>query len=164
MLSASPGWNEEPPPFAPGELLIGFEGEIATVFQTEDTQTALELAQRILAEEQLHTGRVLIDLPPQAGQGGRVVTHWQLSESADVEEVARRLSQLPGVSYAEPNFTMQMKSAPNDPGFYGGLGVWPAGTPDHDRCPRCLGCYHGRSECRGGRRRLGRRPGSPGPG
>lgn len=68
------------------------------------------------------------------------VEHWRLPEGADTEASVRRLTALPEIEYAEPNYVYAPQAVPNDPDF--GLlwhlhntGQWvngSAGTPGAD--------------------------------
>ncbi len=128
MLSATPGWNMEPPSFGAGEFVIGFEGEVAAAFEMHGEVAALEMAQRIVGNEMLHTGRILFGSPPAAERNARVATLWQLTQTADVQQLAEQLSRLSDVAYAEPNTIMTGQSIPGDASF---VGDWPFGVQEH---------------------------------
>ena len=114
--------------FVPGELLIGFEGEVARQFDANAAERAIETANTFVGIEGLYAGRVLQHVPGRAAQAERVTTHWRLPESADVLAIASRIEQLRGVAYAEPNYIYSALSNPSDPGF---TGTWEHGLQEH---------------------------------
>ncbi len=111
-----------------GELIIGFEGEVASAFQAYGADGALAVAERTVCAAGLHSGRVLYELPAHAGQAARVATHWQVPKTIDLHDAAMQLSQLPGVVYAEPNFVLTSQSIPGDASF---VGAWEFGVQEH---------------------------------
>ena len=128
LLSAASGEMPVVPSYAAGEMIVGFAGPLTTIFEYYGEQTTLELAQRLVNAAGLHAGSVVHDLPTCAGQPARLATRWQLAESADLQAVARQLTELPGVAYAEPNYILTRQSIPGDASF---VGDWEFGLQEH---------------------------------
>ncbi len=112
-LSAGMGAGE----FVPGEILIGFEGEVPAAYAARGAAAAWEAAGGFVGADGLHAPRVLMDVPANADHAARLATHWQLPAGADVLEVVAQLSGLPGIAYAEPNYVVSADALPDDPKF-----------------------------------------------
>ena len=121
LLSIAGGAGDDPafeaPKFVPGEIIVGFEGEVGDVFGDQGAVAALELADHQVKALGLHTPDVLFELPGAEHRSARLATRWQLPGNADVLATAARLAALPGIAYAEPNYVVSTAALPNDPKF-----------------------------------------------
>jgi subtilisin family serine protease len=106
---------DEPMTFAPGEILIGLDSDDPAEVREQAGGNLLRLAGRF-AEFGLSRGEVLLDLT-SSGLSQRLVTRWELPEDSNVQTIARLLSTLPGVAYAEPNYVWSTAAVPDDPRF-----------------------------------------------
>ena len=113
----SPASQPGAPEFVPGEILVGFEGDVPAAYRANGAQAALKAAANVVGANGLHSPRVLMDLPATANRAARVATHWQLPAGADVLETVARLTGRPGIAYAEPNFIQYADATPTDPDF-----------------------------------------------
>jgi subtilisin family serine protease/WD40 repeat protein len=107
-------------PFAPGELLVGLEGELAAQFRMDGPGKAIQSAADHFADWGLGQGEVLAHRSSRPLHQDRLITRWKLDPGKDVMEVAAELAQLPGVAYAEPNYlvsTAATQRIPNDTKF-----------------------------------------------
>lgn len=111
------------PEFIAGEILVGFEGDVAARFRTAGRAAALNSATSQLSALGLSAGQVILDQPLSGNSVSRIVTRWNLPPAADVWAVAAKLEQLPGIAYAEPNYRVRLadvqveSTLPNDPNF-----------------------------------------------
>jgi len=101
----------------PGEILVGFEGEVAALFGTKGAAVALEAAGKLVGAHGLHNPSVLMGISPAEGKAARLLTHWQLPAGADVLQTVQQLAGQPGIAYAEPNYVLSIAATPNDPRF-----------------------------------------------
>ncbi len=109
-LSAGMGAGE----FIPGEILIGFEGEIPAAFRTQGAASAIELAGNRFSDVELTAGKALQHLPAKAGRPEQLTTRWTLGPGTDVLEAVGRLTGGPGVAYAEPNYILTAAITPTE--------------------------------------------------
>jgi subtilisin family serine protease len=105
------------PPFAPGEILVGFEGDVVAAYRNRGAAVALEAAGKLVGANGLHTPEVLMDLPAAAGHAARLATRWRLPDGADVLQTVQQLTGRPGIAYVEPNYALSIDATPNDPRF-----------------------------------------------
>lgn len=104
--------------FVPGEILVGFEGDVAATFANRGAAMALQAAGRQVGGFGLNAPDVLFELPGTENRSAQLATLWQLPAGADVLEVVAQVSGLPGIAYAEPNYIYSIDAtAPNDPQF-----------------------------------------------
>lgn len=137
--------------FAPDEVVVALEGDVAAQFRLEGSHKALQSAAARYGAVGLRQGEVLMH--HQAGPMGQdeLITHWKVSPGKDVAEVIAQLSQLPGVSYAQPNYRWSMQAGtliPNDAKFSSLWGMnntgQSKGTPDADiDAPEAWGLHTG---------------------
>ncbi len=85
--------------FVPGEILVGFEGDVVAAYHGKGAAAALEAAGKLVGANGLHSPEVLMDTPAAANHGSRLATHWRLPAGADVlgldlGQVARRIGPL----------------------------------------------------------------------
>jgi subtilisin family serine protease len=138
-------------PFAAGEILVGFEGDLAGQFRLEGPGKALQSAAARYGGFGLEQGQVLMHRPGDAAENDRLITLWKLPRGKNVSDVAARLSQLPGVAYAEPNYVVSVGNTPlypNDQRFGSLWGMHntgqSGGTPDADiDAPEAWGVHTG---------------------
>lgn len=107
-------------PYREGEILVKFRPQVP--------------------EERREAVRKLLGASVERVFKGIGVEHWRLPEGADTGEALARLSVLPEIEYAEPNYVYSPRTLPDDPAF--GLlwhlentGQWvngSAGTPGAD--------------------------------
>jgi subtilisin family serine protease/subtilisin-like proprotein convertase family protein/PKD repeat protein len=110
--------SADAPRFAPSEILVAFEGEVADLYRNQGAAKAMNAAGNLVGAEGLHSPKHLVHLPGSAGRPGRLATKWELPAGADVLDVVNRLSGQPGVAYAEPNYLLQADATvPSDPRF-----------------------------------------------
>jgi subtilisin family serine protease len=107
----------QPYQFVPGEVLVGFEGEVSATFDAQGKAAALEAADRQLGGAGLHSPDVVFQSPNIAGGPSILVTRWQLPPGVDVPDVIARLSGRPGIAYVEPNYVQSIAATPNDAQF-----------------------------------------------
>jgi subtilisin family serine protease/subtilisin-like proprotein convertase family protein len=106
--------------FAPGQIIVGFDGDIVAEFRTEGPGQALQSAAARYGGLGLQNGEALLHRPAGAHGGERLATLWKLPPGKDVLEVAAALSGMAGVAYAEPNYLLSTAATqvfPNDPKF-----------------------------------------------
>ena len=104
--------------YVPGEILVGFEGDVESSFRVAGTDAALSHAASLVAAFHLHDPKFLAHHPQSPGNAAHLSLRWKLPADSDVLDVASRLSELPGVAYAEPNYFLQVAATiPNDPQF-----------------------------------------------
>ncbi|MGI6416680.1 MAG: S8 family serine peptidase [Thermoguttaceae bacterium] len=101
--------------FVPGEILVGFEGDVVAAYHGKGAAAALEAAGKLVGANGLHSPEVLMDTPAAANHGSRLATHWRLPAGADVLQTVQRLTGRPGIAYAEPNWLVSIAAIPNDP-------------------------------------------------
>ena len=102
-----------------GEILVGFEGEVAQSFRTHGLETAMQKAGEHLSAAGLHSGRVLTHVGAGHGFSERLVTHWKLPGGLTVADAVQRVQGSAGVAYAEPNGLLYADAliVPSDPGL-----------------------------------------------
>jgi subtilisin family serine protease/subtilisin-like proprotein convertase family protein len=111
-------------PYVPDEVLIGFEGDIESSFRRDGAGAALGRAGSLTAAFQLRDPQVLAHHPALSGDSASLSTRWRLPTGSNVLDVASRLSNLPGIAYAEPNYVVHVATTiPNDPQFSGLWGL-----------------------------------------
>ena len=107
--------------FSPGEILIGFEGEIPVLFRSQGEGTALQHASTAVSEAALSNPVALMHTGPTQDHGERLSTIWKLPPGQDIFEAIAQVQTIPGVAYAEPNFVVSTQTdgqvLPNDPRF-----------------------------------------------
>jgi subtilisin family serine protease len=104
--------------FVPGEILVGFEGDVVAAYHGKGASGAMEAARKLVGADGLQGGEVLTDVPADTGHAARVVTHWRLPAGADVLQAVQRLTGRPGIAYAEPDYVLSVAATnPNDPNF-----------------------------------------------
>ena len=64
--------------FLPGEILVGFEGEVATTYRGKGAAAALNAAGKVVGAEGLRNPRVLMGVPGTANRPPRLVTNWKI--------------------------------------------------------------------------------------
>ncbi len=121
--------------YVPGEILIGFESDIADLYLNKGRLRALEAAGKIVGGHGLFSPQSLFHVPATSGRAARLVTRWQLPENVDIKSIVAELSLLPGVAYAEPNGRVSIDSHevdgnPGDPSLTGDWGD-PPGLQEH---------------------------------
>ena len=104
-------------PFVPGEILVGFEGDLASSFRQQGAAANLAAAHQLTAVEGLANLEMVMDAAAAPSDMDTLATRWQLSPGADLMETISRLKNTPGVAYAEPNYLVSMDAVPNDPKF-----------------------------------------------
>jgi subtilisin family serine protease/subtilisin-like proprotein convertase family protein len=137
--------------FVPGEIIVGFEGDVAAEFRTDGPGKALQSAAARFGGLGLQNGEALMHRPAGAHGAERLATVWKLPQGKDVLDVAAALSGVPGVAYAEPNYlvsTAATQSFPNDPKFTSLWGMHntgqSGGTADADiDAPEAWGIHKG---------------------
>ncbi len=103
--------------FVPREILVGFTHEVANqagiigLNRAFDSATAGFRSAGLERGEWLSKGR-----SAQLGRDG-LVARFDLQAGKDMQQVARELSQLPGVAYAEPNYLWSTTAVPDDTNF-----------------------------------------------
>src|SRR5207245_1999801 len=64
-----------------------------------------------------HGGKLLAVPPGQGSASAPLTSRWLLPTGTDVPAMIARVSGLPGIAYAEPNYIVQASRFPNDPAF-----------------------------------------------
>ncbi|MHB0960176.1 MAG: S8 family serine peptidase [Pirellulaceae bacterium] len=106
--------------FAPGEILVSFEGAVAAMYRMEGPSKALQAVTEHLSGIGLQQGEALVHRPGSPLQQERLLTLWKLPPGKDVSQAVAELAQSPGVAYAEPNYLVSIATTPiypNDPKF-----------------------------------------------
>ena len=137
--------------FAPDEVLVALEGDVAAQFRLEGSHKALQSAAARYGAAGIRQGEVLMHR--QGGPLGHdeLITHWKVSPGKDIDEVIAQLSQLPGVVYAQPNYRWSMQAGPLVPNDAKFSSLWgmnntgqSKGTPDADiDAPEAWGLHTG---------------------
>ncbi|MCR4411149.1 MAG: S8 family serine peptidase [Thermoguttaceae bacterium] len=105
------------PRFVPGEILVGFEDEVAMAYRGKGAAAGLEAARKLVGADGLNSPEVLMDVPAVPGQAARLATRWSLPNGADVLQMVERLAGRPGIAYAEPNYLLSIDTMPTDARF-----------------------------------------------
>lgn len=102
-----------------GEILVGFEGDVAALFRNHGMAVAMEAAGQVVGDSGLHNPKLLMDVPAAVGRAARLTTLWQLPDDSELDAMINRLRDLPGIAYAEPNYVLSMAepTIPNDSQF-----------------------------------------------
>ena len=102
----------------PGEILVAFEDEVAALHRNQGAAKAFDAAGKLVGVEGLHSPQSLLHVSDSANRPDRLVTKWQLPAGVDVLSMVNRLSNRPGIAYAEPNYFLQLDATiPNDASF-----------------------------------------------
>jgi len=118
--------------YAPGEILVGFQGSIVDTYHGRGAAVALEAAGKIVGGLGLGNPSVLYDLPAVAGHGPRLVTLWNLPANANVRATAAHVAARAGVAYAEPNWMLSIQATASDPSLATPTPAgWPFGLQEH---------------------------------
>ena len=107
----------EAPQFVPGEILVGFEGDVPAAYRAKGAAAALKAAGKLVGAHGLHSPEVLLELPAAANRPAWLATRWQLPAGADMFQTVARLASRPGIAYAEPNYLVSIDAMPDDPQF-----------------------------------------------
>jgi subtilisin family serine protease len=121
LLSVAPGDRpfapDRPAAPAPHQLLVGLADPHLAAYRSGGQPALLQSAGSLFQgmqawhpEDNL-TVQVLQDL------GTQLTTRWWLPSHLDTAEILANLGQMPGVTLAEPNFTVSIQTQPNDPRF-----------------------------------------------
>jgi subtilisin family serine protease len=111
------GEDNDGPQFVPGEVLIGFDGHWKALHRGRGSEAALEIKAELFSSMGLSHPNMLVPFQ-ESGPGNRPIeTRWQFPADTDVQQMVQSLANIPGVTYAEPNYLVSIGSIPNDSRF-----------------------------------------------
>jgi subtilisin family serine protease len=103
--------------FVPGEVLIGFDRNVAATYQSRGPAAALTAADQLVDRFGLQNGRLLAAPPVVSSKSIPVASRWSLPAGTSVPEMIARLAGTPGIAYVEPNYIIHASAIPNDTRF-----------------------------------------------